>query len=96
MLKNEPAPGINLLEEKKKAITLLPEQFRQYESLNDEIVELIYPVQQYPVKVTSLSFEKVPNIEMKLTGIRGQYFIFENGNVINIRSKSGYEVELIA
>lgn len=96
MLKNEPAPGINLLEEKKKAIALLPEQFRQYESLNDEIVELIYPVQQYPVKVTSLSFEKIPNIEMKLTGIRGQYFIFENGNVINIRSKSGYEVELIA
>lgn len=96
MLKNEPAPGINLLEEKKKAIALLPEQFRQYESLNDEIVELIYPVEQYPVKVTSLSFEKMPNIEMKLTGIRGQYFIFENGNVINIRSKSGYEVELIA
>ncbi len=96
MLKNEPAIGIDLLEEKKKAIALLPEQYRQYESANNEIVELIYPVQQYPVKVTSLSFEKMPSIEMKLTGIRGQYFIFEGGNVINIRSKSGYEVELIA
>lgn len=96
MLKNEPAVGIELLEEKKKAIALLPEQYRQYESANNEIVELIYPVQQYPVKVTSLSFEKMPSIEMKLTGIRGQYFIFEGGNVINIRSKSGYEVELIA
>jgi len=96
MLKNEPAIGIDLLEEKKKAIALLPEQYRQYESANNEIVELIYPVHQYPVKVTSLSFEKMPSIEMKLTGIRGQYFIFEGGNVINIRSKSGYEVELIA
>ncbi len=96
MLKNEPAVGVDLLEEKRKAIALLPEQYRQYESANDEVVELIYPVQQYPVKVTSLSFERVPSIEMKLTGIRGQYFIFEGGNVINIRSKSGYEVELIA
>jgi hypothetical protein len=96
MLKNEPAVGIDLMEEKKKAISLLPEQYRQYESANNEIVELIYPVQQYPVKVTSLSFEKMPSIEMKLVGIRGQYFIFEGGNVINIRSKSGYEVELIA
>jgi len=96
MLKNEPAVGIDLLQEKKKAIALLPEQYRQYESTNNEIVELIYPVQQYPVKVASLSFEKMPSIEMKLTGIRGQYFMFEGGNVINIRSKIGYEVELIA
>jgi hypothetical protein len=46
--------------------------------------------------VTSLSFEKMRSIDMKLIGIRGQYFIFENGFVINIRSKSGYEVELSA
>ena len=96
MLKNEPAVGIDLLEEKAKAIALLPQQYRQYESANNEIVELVYPVQQYPVKVTSLSFEKMPSIEMKLTGIRGQYLMFEGGNVINIRSKSGYEAELIA
>ncbi len=33
---------------------------------------------------------------MQLKGIRGQYFIFEGGNVINIRKHSGYEIELIA
>ena len=96
MLKNEPAEGIELLAEKDRVIGLLPEEYRQYRSANDEIVELIYPVLQYPAKVTSLSFEKVPSIELKLNGIRGQYFLFENGNVINIRSKSGYEVELVA
>ena len=96
MLKNEPAIGIDLLTEKQKAIDLLPEQYRQYKSANDEVIEIIYPVIEYPTKVTSLSFEKMPSIEMKLTGIRGQYFIFDGGNVINIRSKSGYEVELIS
>jgi hypothetical protein len=96
MLKNEPYAGAELLQEKHRLMSMLPEEFHQYKSTNDEILELIYPVQQYPAKVTSLSFEKMPSIEMKLTGVRGQYFIFENGSVINIRSKSGYEVELIA
>jgi len=96
MLKNEPAGDIDLLSEKKRVFDLLPAEYGQYKYANDEIIELVYPVQQYPTKVTSLSFEKMPTIEMKLTGIRGQYFMFEGGNVINIRSKSGYEVELIA
>jgi hypothetical protein len=96
MLKNEPSNGIDLVEEKKRIIELLPEHFRQYKYDNDEVVELVYPVLEYPQKVTSLSFEKMSSIEMKLIGIRGQYFIFENGYVINIRSKSGYEVELSA
>ena len=96
MLRNESSNGIDLLEEKKRIIQLIPEHFQQYKSANDEVVEIIYPVEEYPVKVTSLSFEKMPIIEMKLVGIRGQYFIFENGYVMNIRSKSGYEVELSA
>lgn len=96
MLKNESSNGVDLLSEKKRVIDLLPEHFRQYKYANDEVIEIIYPVLEYPAKVTSLSFEKMPIIEMKLVGIRGQYFIFENGYVINIRSKSGYEVELSA
>lgn len=94
MLRNEASNGIDLLEEKKRIIQLIPEHFQQYKSENDEVIEIIYPVEEYPAKVTSLSFEKMPIIEMKLMGIRGQYFIFENGYVMNIRSKSGYEVEL--
>lgn len=96
MLKNEPPSVNDLIAEKNRVIDLLPEQYRQYKSANNEILELVYPVLEYPAKVTSLNFEKMPIIEMKLQGIRGQYFIFENGNVINIRSKSGYEVELSA
>ncbi len=96
MLKNELLHEMDLLAEKKRVIDLLPEEYRQYQYEIDEAVELVYPVLEYPVKVTSLSFEKTRSIEMKLTGIRGQYFLFEGGNVINIRKNSGYEVELSA
>jgi hypothetical protein len=96
MLKNETGDALDLLSEKQRAKTLLSEELQPYISGNDEILNLVYPVNKYPVKVTSLSFEKVPNIEMKLEGVRGQYFIFEGGNVLNIRSKSGYEVEFVA
>jgi hypothetical protein len=96
MLKNESAGDIELLAEKARIKTLLPEELQQYVSLNNEIIELIYPVSTYPTKVTSLSFEKLNPIEMQLSGIRGQYFIFEGGYVFNVRKNSGYEVELIA
>ena len=96
MLKNEPSMGIDLLQEKERIAQLIPLPFRQYVTQHKEIVELVYPVLQYPTKVISLSFEKTPIIEQKLVGIRGQYFIFEDGSVLNIRSKSGYEVELSA
>jgi len=96
MLKNEKVGEIDLLSEKQRVIGLLPEEFQQYKSANDEIVELIYPVNEYPEKVTSISLDKTANIELPLLGIRGQYFMFEGGAVINIRKHSGYEVELIA
>ncbi len=94
MLKNELLLEADLVNEKLRIKSLLPEELRQYISLNDEIVELNYPVNTYPAKVTSLSFDKINTVEMPLVGIRGQYFIFEGGAVLNIRKHSGYEVEL--
>lgn len=95
MLKNE-VTNIDLVAEKEKIKTLLPEELRQYVSDNNEIVELNYPVLNYPSKITALSFEKLNPIEMPLIGIRGQYFIFDNGYVFNVRKNSGYEVEIEA
>ncbi|MCW5907001.1 MAG: DUF2797 domain-containing protein [Chitinophagales bacterium] len=94
MLKNEVANNIDLIIEKERIKMLLPDELSQYVSDNNEIVELKYPVLDYPTKVTSVSFEKLNPIEMPLIGIRGQYFIFENGYVFNVRRNSGYEVEL--
>ncbi|HKI73379.1 MAG TPA: DUF2797 domain-containing protein [Pseudomonadales bacterium] len=53
-----------------------------------------YPVDRYPTKVVSMSFDKTPLIEGVLYGIKGQYLIFDTG-VINLRRFTSYEVELV-
>jgi hypothetical protein len=53
-----------------------------------------YPVLEYPTKVNSLSLDKTPSYKGKLTGIKGQYLLFENGIVFNIRSSEGYVVQI--
>jgi hypothetical protein len=96
MLRNEFNASIDLLEMKEQMEDILPESLQEYISPNNEILELHYPVLEYPKKVTSIGFDKEPEIKSKLTGIRGQYLILDQGNVINIRRHSGYEIELTA
>lgn len=62
------------------------------QSITDaEVSEFTYPVERYPTKVVSLSFDKTPEITGHLLGIKGQYLIFDIG-VINLRRFTSYEV----
>ena len=94
MLKNQVPEGIDILEEKKKIEQLLPLGLRKYVDPDNTIARLDYPVQQYPEKITSLGFDKQPLVEGVLTGIKGQYLIFNNTNVLNVRKHNGYWVEI--
>jgi hypothetical protein len=93
MLKNEIAK-INLLEKKNEIKSLLSNDFKEFVSTNDEITAINYPVLEYPHKVSSINLDKTPSFELKLIGIKGQYFIFKGGNVINIRNYAGYNVDI--
>ncbi len=95
MLKNQIDENIDLEEEKWGLHDQLPQDLTQFFSENDEVTTLNYPVLNYPTKVTSCSFDKTPVIEGKLDGIKGQYLIFSDGRVINIRKHTGYEVEIV-
>ena len=94
MLTNTLAEEIDLEEEKRKAVNLLQEELSQYLIPDNEVIEINYPVLQYPRKVKSLGFEKTKFIDGVLTGIKGQYLIFEDGSVLNIRKHSGYLVAM--
>lgn len=61
------------------------------ERLDEELVNIQYPVTQYPTKISSHNFDKEPVVEGTLLGIKGQYLIFDTG-VINIRKFTSYEV----
>ena len=41
-----------------------------------------------------MSFDKTTLIEGQLMGIKGQYLLFDEGRVLNIRKHSGYEIEI--
>lgn len=58
-----------------------------------ELVEINYPVLEYPSKVVSFNFDKTALVEGTLMGIKGQYLILDTG-VINIRKFAGYDIEL--
>jgi hypothetical protein len=92
MLKG-PAEEINLVDLKEKLLTQLQEELRAHEHVILEETECTfqYPVLQYPQKVSSLSLEKVSEINSRLIGIKGQYLIFESG-VFNVRAHSGHEL----
>jgi hypothetical protein len=93
MLKNE-VPVTNLFEEKSKLIQWLPEETKPYFIKEDHLYQMNFPVQTYPLKVTSLNLEKTPNFSGKVVGIKGQYLIFEDGTVFNVRTYEGFVVSL--
>ena len=94
MLTNEKAEGVDLLEAKDELINYLPESLQDFISDDDDVNELHYPVEVYPLKVKSLNFDKTPVIKGVLEGIRGQYLIFDNGEVINLRKFTGYKISV--
>ncbi|GAB4251350.1 MAG: DUF2797 domain-containing protein [Vicingaceae bacterium] len=93
MLQNVIKPT-DLLVLKNKAYELVNEDLRQYFNNDSEIFKLNYPVKHYPVKVKSYDFDKIPDLKMKLKGIKGQYLIFENDIVFNVRKYTGYEFKI--
>ncbi len=83
-------PEVDLEAKKKELIEFIPEDLKQYISKDNEVRDLHYPVEKYPEKVNSLSFAKSQNFEGVLSGIKGQYLLFEGGTVFNVRSHTGY------
>jgi hypothetical protein len=61
--------------------------------LNNEALDINYPVVEYPSKISSLSFDKTPVITGVLKGIKAQYLILDTG-VLNIRKFSAYNITL--
>jgi hypothetical protein len=96
MLKNEFTNSMGILEMKKKLVSLIPDDLKQFISDKNEVTKINFPVIQYPQKLTSLNLDKVPVIEKKLMGIKGQYLIFDDNTVINLRSHTAYKVTLEA
>lgn len=94
MLTNDIA-HTDLYDTKKKLQQWLPDDVQPYFDMQNAIIqEMHYPVLEYPKKINSLSLEKQPQFAGKLVGIKGQYLIFEDGTVFNVRSSEGFVVQI--
>jgi hypothetical protein len=61
------------------------------ERLSEKIVDLHFPVIEFPTKISSFNFDKTPEVSGVLMGIKGQYLLFDKG-VINMRKFSSYHI----
>ena len=93
MLKNEIKEDADLGIEKSNLVPKLDPDYRQYILEDDEITEIEYPVIGWPEKIISLGLDKNPIFTGTLSGIKGQYLIFGDGRVFNVRRHSGYIVD---
>ena len=86
---------VNLLEWKETLLERLKEDLKSFDHkiLQEEVLQINYPVMKYPEKINSFNLDKVSEITGKLMGIKGQYLILDTG-VFNVRSHSGYEITL--
>lgn len=93
MLKNT-IKEVNLNTVREQLKGYLPEEVLPYFIENGEITTIKFPVLQYPKKVKSINFKKITAYRGVLKGIKGQYLIFEDNTVLNVRSNSGYVITL--
>ena len=93
MLKNE-IEDLDLREWRSKLKQYIPNEAQEYFIENNSETNLEFPVLQYPEKVKSLNLDKTPSYSGVLKGIKGQYLIFEDNTVFNVRGSEGYFVGL--
>lgn len=86
-----------LIKASEKELKEIEQQFgkSEIELLDEKQININFPVESYPEKVKSLNFDKTPEIEGVLLGIKGQYLILDCG-VLNIRKFGGYNINFVA
>ncbi|MEC3905757.1 DUF2797 domain-containing protein [Tamlana sp. 2201CG12-4] len=93
MLKND-IEDENLVEWRERLLSYIPEEAKDYFIENNSETHLEFPVLNYPIKPRSLNLKKEKQYTGKLLGVKGQYLIFEDNTVFNIRANEGLVVTI--
>lgn len=87
-------PEMDLVAMKYSLKKFFPKEAQDHFIEEDKINEFHYPVENYPEKIKTLHLKITQEFEKKLIGIKGQYWIFQDGSVINVRSHEGFYIEV--
>ncbi len=91
MLKNDIVDE-NLVACRERLRQYIPEEAKDYFIETNSETNIEFPVLRYPESPKSLNLDKTPNYKGILKGIKGQYLIFEDQTVFNVRGSEGYVV----
>ena len=85
----------DLVVEKEKLAAYIPDKAKPYylEQITKE-THIEFPVLKFPTKLKSLKISKTQHYSGTLKGIKGQYLIFEDGTVFNVRGNEGSYVSI--
>lgn len=81
-----------LLEARNRAVEVLDPALQQYVLPPQPLVRLAYPLRNVPPKLVSVQLAKLPEVTGRLQGIKGQYLVWADGRVLNVRNHVGYQV----
>ncbi len=84
----------DLVEWRNKLKQFIPDEVKEYFIENNTETLLDFPVLNYPEKPKSLNLEKTVSFNGVLKGIKGQYLIFEDQTVFNVRANEGLVVNI--
>ena len=93
MLQNE-LSNESLIDVRDQLVNYLDKEDRSFYKDDNSIQHINFPVIRYPEKVKSITLDKVNQFEEKLVGIKGQYLIFDNDKVFNVRRHAGYLIKM--
>ena len=83
-----------LLAAREKAVQEVDPALREYMLPDAPMLRLSYPLVNVPPKLVSVQLDKLPEVSGKLQGIKGQYLVWSDGRVVNVRNHIGYHVEV--
>ena len=85
---------IDLSQEKLNAKKYLPSDLEKYYISTSLVNEITYPLESKLDAPKSINIKKLKEYKGKLIGIKGQYLIFEDQSVFNVRSNEGLVIEM--
>ncbi|MCT4697828.1 DUF2797 domain-containing protein [Tenacibaculum haliotis] len=93
MLKNDVVDE-SLVSWQEKLREFIPAEAQEYIIENNKETVINFPVEKYPLKPKSLNLVKEQTYTGVLVGVKGQYLIFEDETVFNVRANEGLVVKI--
>lgn len=85
---------MDMIAEKNRVRNWVPAEYAPFISDDNAVTEIRYPVREYPANAKTVNLEKSESMSGTLTGIRGQYLLFQSGVVLNVRAHEGRHVQI--